>query len=440
MSLSDIVNVTITALTTAPSRVGFGTPLVMAYHTVFPERARIYTSVAAMLTDGFSADSPAVRAVQSLFSQNPRPDKVVVGRETGTEKQLIKLTPVSTNLKATYAYTVYVNGLEATFTTDASPTVAEITAGLKSAIDALSEPVTTTDNSTDLEIEATTVADAFSFYAKERQILHVENLTPDGTVTPIAEDIAAVQEENDDWYGLVLTNHGKAVILAAAAYIETLVKIFAASSGDDGIYDSAVTTDIASSLAAAGYARTFLLYHPKDLVQYPEAGWLGLALPKDPGSMTWKFKTIAGSDSVSLTETEITNIRAKKCNLYHVVAGIAITEEGITSAGEFIDITQSVDFMRARLQENIFARLANADKIPYTDPGVAIVEAEVRAVLKLCINQGILAAVPEPTVSVPLVADVSTIDKAARTLPDVKFEGTLAGAIHKVIVTGTVSV
>lgn len=439
MSLSDIVSVTITALTTAPSRVGFGTPLVMAYHTVFPERARVYTAVADMLTDGFAADSPAVRAVQSLFSQNPRPDRVVVGRETGTEEQQITLTVVATNLKASYDYIVYVNGLEAKYTSDATPSASEISAGLKTAIDALAQAVTVVDGTGSLTITANTVGAPFSFYVKERQILSSENTTPDGS-TSIAADIAAVQEENDDWYGLVLTNHGKAVILAAAAYIETLVKIFAASSSDDEIYDSGVSDDIASELAAAGYARTFLLYHPKDLIQYPEAGWLGLALPKDPGSMTWKFKTIAGSDVVVLTETEITNIKAKKCNLYHTVAGVAITEEGITAAGEFIDVTQSVDFMRARLQENIFARLANADKIPYTDPGVAIVEAEVRAVLKLCINQGILAAIPEPTVSVPLVADVSTTDKAVRTLPDVKFEGTLAGAIHKVIVTGTVSV
>jgi len=68
------------------------------------------------------------------------------------------------------------------------------------------------------------------------------------------------------------------------------------------------------------------------------------------------------------------------------------------------------------------------------------VEAEVRAVMVLCVNQGILAADPAPTVSVPRAADVSMIDKAARLLPDVKFEATLAGAIHKVIVNGTVSV
>ena len=106
----------------------------------------------------------------------------------------------------------------------------------------------------------------------------------------------------------------------------------------------------------------------------------------------------------------------------------------------FIDITRSVDFLRARLQEFIYAQLANLDKIPFTDEGVAVIEAEVRAVLQLGIGQGILAANPEPVITVPRVADVSFSDKASRLLPDVEFEATLAGAIHSVQIEGVVSV
>jgi hypothetical protein len=318
--------------------------------------------------------------------------------------------------------------------------VAEITAGLKTAIDALAKPVTTVATATELTIEANTVADAFRFEVVERGILHQENITADGSPNGIVHDITAVREVNDEWYCVCLTNLSKPCILAAAAYVESLYKIMGVSSADDGIYDALVTDDVASALQIGGYARTFLMYHPKSLVQFPGAAWTGKCLPKDPGSITWKFKTLGGVDYVDLTETEVGVIEGKSCNHYTEVAGIAITQQGVTGAGEFIDITQSIDFMRARLQEYIYARLANADKIPYTDQGVGIVEAEVRAVLRLSINQGILAATPEPTVSVPLVADVPFTDKAMRLLPDVKFEGTLAGAIHKVIVTGTVSV
>jgi hypothetical protein len=76
----NIVKVTITAETKTPTRVGFGTPCVFAYTTVFPERARVYASVSDMITDGFTATDPAVLAVTGVFSQNPRPSQVVVGR------------------------------------------------------------------------------------------------------------------------------------------------------------------------------------------------------------------------------------------------------------------------------------------------------------------------------------------------------------------------
>jgi hypothetical protein len=38
------------------------------------------------------------------------------------------------------------------------------------------------------------------------------------------------------------------------------------------------------------------------------------------------------------------------------------------------------------------------------------------------------------------VADISTIDKAARNLTGIEFTATLAGAIHIVTITGSVSV
>ena len=80
------------------------------------------------------------------------------------------------------------------------------------------------------------------------------------------------------------------------------------------------------------------------------------------------------------------------------------------------------------------------DKVPFTDPGIAQVEGAVRGVLNQSVGQGILSEDPEFTVTVPKAADVSTVDKSNRLLPDVKFTGTLAGAIHEVDIDGTVSV
>lgn len=502
MSLSDVVTVSITAQTKAPTRTGFGVPLIMAYHTVFPERVREYaadTAVASMIADGFASDHPAVRAVSSVVSQNPKVETVLVGREVNSEKQKLEVYPVDATKIAEYEYTFELNGIELSFTTDASPTVAEICDGIVAAVspsawvgstgysvgayvkndtapvkvykcvqtgtsagsggptgtssgitdgtckwDYVSAlpAVAATDGTTKVTIEASTLDDYFTFDVPQadRRLYKLANVTPDGSPDGIAADIAAVQLVNDSWYCLLLTNQGAAVIEAAADYIETLYKIMVVSSSDDEIYDPAVTDDIASTLQTAGYARTALIYQHKATEQYPCAALVGACLPKDPGSVTWKFKTLSGVDYTDLSDTEISAIRAKSCNMYIRLAGISFTQEGVTGAGEFIDITHGVDWLRARLQENIFFRLVNADKVPYTDKGVALIESEIRAVLREGIGNDFLAATPEPTVEAPLVADVSALDRAARLLPDVKFEATLAGAIHKVEIDGVVSV
>ncbi len=494
MPLSDIVDVTITALTTTPSQVGFGTPLVTAFHTVYPERTRIYTSTADMITDGFVATDPAFLAVSAILAQNPSPTQVVVGRTANDEKMKIEITPGASPF-ASFAYKFFINGIEAKYTTDATPTVAEITAGLTAAIDpaawititayiigdhvtndtgpvknyicttagtsggtgptgtgtgivdgtviwnfvGTNQPVTATDGTTKVTVEADAVADAFTAYAELFNLLGVQDITPDGS-PGIVTDLAAIQTENDDWYFICPTNQGTPVLTALAAQIETLTKLLIVATPDKDILDSTLTTDIASVFQTAGYARTALMFHPKASLQFAGARWVGKNAPKDPGSITWKFKTLAGVDFIDLSATQITNITAKDCNMYIRLASVSFTQEGLTSAGDFIDITRGIDFITARIQEFVFARLVNLDKIPYTNPGIATIEAEVKAVLQLAVGNQILAADPAPTTLVPDVADVVTADKAARILRDVTFEGTLAGAIHEVVITGVVSV
>lgn len=437
MSLSDVVDVTITSETKTPTAAGFGLPLITAYHTVFPERVRAYTSIADMITDGFTALSPAYLAAQAVFAPNPSPSQVLIGRTANDEVMSIKLTPIGTP-KANYEYSVVIQGQTASFTTTGTPTVAEITAGFKTAIDALSLDVTTTDNTTDLDIEATTVADAFSFYTSDWRDLVLEDNTANGS-PGIVEDLTAIRDENDDWYCWIPTNLGSAVIEAAAAHMETLNKFMVVSSLDHDITTTA-SDDVGSVLNTAGYARTAIVHHPKANYQYAHGRWAGNMLPRDPGSATWKFKSLAGLDYVDYTPTEKINMRGKKVDFYQRVAGLSYMEEGYSSSGEFIDITRSSDFIVARMQEAVFGTLINRPKIPYTDPGAAVVESDVRSVMDLGVGQGIFAADPPYTVTVPLVADVLAADKANRILRDVEFSATFAGAIHKVLMTGRVSV
>ncbi len=69
-----------------------------------------------------------------------------------------------------------------------------------------------------------------------------------------------------------------------------------------------------------------------------------------------------------------------------------------------------------------------------------MVKSVLNGALKDGVRAGGLAADPAPEVTAPAVADVDAVTKGDRILPDVKFSGTLAGAIHNLVIDGTLSV
>ncbi len=430
MSLADIVNVQVSANATGVARTGFGVLLIVDYHAHWADRVRFYTSIAAMVADGFSATSQAVLAATAAFSQSPRPRRIAVGRRTGAPTTLFVVTPTAVN---SATYTVTLNGTAFSMTADASATAAEIVTGLIAAINAGSVPVTASGTST-LILTADVAGDIFTLELGANLARSETTVDP---ATSLSTDLASIALEDNSWYGFVLTSKGKAEALLAAAYAEANTKLFGCCSADSDIITSS-TTDLFSALETAGYARTIPIYVEKPQ-QHADAAWFGRMLPLDPGSATWKFKTLAGVDSIVLTETEIGFIQAKHGNWYVQVGGVNITQEGWTPAGEFVDVTVGSDWLTARLQERVFGQLVNRDKIPFTDQGVALIVSEVFAQLEEGIAAGFLSADPKPVVTAPLVADVSSTDRAARLLPDVTFSATLAGAIHSTEITGTIS-
>lgn len=200
------------------------------------------------------------------------------------------------------------------------------------------------------------------------------------------------------------------------------------------------TTDLGQELAALSLDRTALMYSANADAQFPEAAWAGGILPLDPGSVTWAFKTLAGITVDALTATQKAKAIGNNVNVYTTVGGVNLTQNGTMASGRFIDIRRGVDWLQARMEENIFFQVANLPKIPFTDAGIAIIQNEISAVLQDGIDNNVIADNPEPSITVPRALSVSANDRANRLLPDVKFEARLAGAIHKVIVRGTVSV
>lgn len=137
MSLSDIVDVDITRVSGAVTQESFSTPLILAYHTRWTsDRVRSYASLTEMVDDGFTPDDAAYKIAAAIWSQPNPPAAVKVGRRSNAFTQTVRLTPEASN---STPYTVELDGLEATYTSDATATVAEICTGLVAALAALAD-------------------------------------------------------------------------------------------------------------------------------------------------------------------------------------------------------------------------------------------------------------------------------------------------------------
>lgn len=557
--ISNFVDVTISTQVSVPTRAGFGTPLIFGFHNKFAERVRSVSSITDLEGLGFDAEDPEHKLLTAIFSQDPRPPTALIGRSTLTPTYTVNVVPVAQN---TTIYKVAVDGADAQFTSDASATVAEITAGLKDAIDYLGKDVIVTDNTTSIDIvpRAALISggtQTFAFTDGDTLLLSVDGAanqtatfntadfgdisnataaeivtvlntdwtgatasavtdpdtgkikvhiqhdsagfhTPnrslkitDGVGTPNADsllfpttltetqsafvfqnktrrladsggvsllqandttadpgdlgaDLTAIQGENDTWYAVIPTMGSKAILANGSSDLASAV----ASAGDKlllaATMDHNVITDATDNLGEELFDNTrdraALVWHSKPL-SYPDGAWAGLQLPKDPGSTTWMFKSLSGIAADDFLSAEITNLKANNVARYVTVAGLSFMEEGLTSKSQFyIDIRRFSDFLKARLQEALMTRLTQLEKIPFTDAGIAVAVNEIRAVLQEGVRVGGLAADPEPVITAPRASSVSAANKANRILPDIKFTATLAGAIHKFVINGTVTV
>lgn len=439
-NVDNIITINISIADAAVTQAGFGTPMILTHESPFgPELVRIYSGTAAMVTDGFAADGPTVAAATAIFAQNPKVTQIKVGRRTSAQTAMTRVLTVAQVLDSTL-YTVTINGTAFTFTSDATATNLEIAAGLVSAINLGSEPVTATDNvdgTFDLVEDAPLTGLLFG-------LTHTINLlTQDDTTAEagIAADYAAVKVEDEDFYGVLMTSSATLEIVALATPVEADRRAFLFNSSDEDILTN-TAGNLFETLATSAFNRTMALFS-RDNFDYSGPAWMGDRFPSNPGSSTWAFKALAGVATDTLSDTQISNIEANNGNHYTTTSGLNMTLQGTAFSGRFMDITRGVDWLGTRMQERLLTQLANLEKMPYTSEGVALAETQIRAQLQQGITRTVLASDPAFTVQVPDVNDpaqVTSADKANRLLPDLGFSAPLAGAIHKMTVNGTVSV
>lgn len=431
MSLQTIVNVQITRGSRTITRAGFGTMLFLGSGATFPERFRVYSSLTAVAVD-FLSSTNEYKAASKYFGQERKPRQIMIGKRLAAVAQVNTVTVLN---NTPGSFTVTINGVAFTYVAVAE-TITQIKDALVALINAGAEPVTAlSTGASTFSLTADVAGNSFTslLTVNMSQVITTAN-------HGIAEDLQDIVSlpGGNDWYTLAIETRTNSDILNAAAYIETVRKVFGVASSEANI-KTGLTTDIASLVKAKSYTRTFVFYSA-DQANYPEAALFGVINPLDPGSYTAKFKTLVGIVADDLNDSELSFIKAKFCNYYTKVAGVDIFQEGTVSMGEYIDTIIFIDWLQAQIEEGVFADLINNPKIPFTDIGGAVLEKQVRAQLQKGIRFGGLAADPAPTVTVPKVADIDPLDRQARIFKTIEFAANLAGAIHFTEIRGVVSV
>ncbi len=257
----------------------------------------------------------------------------------------------------------------------------------------------------------------------------------------LSAELDAIALEDNNWYALLTNYNSTAYVEAASAWIEAQTKIYVFDDVNTDAITTAVNvgTDAGAALHSLAPDRTAGTYYPSPAFM-DSAAWAGRVLPIEPGSETWMFKTLATVLPTRLTTTHRNNLRARNMNWFQTVAGRNIMQQGSTFNGNFLDVVRGLDWLEDDMTKAIFTTLASNDKLSFDDPGITTIENDIVASLDRALQRHILRADPRPLVFVPRVADIALSDRALRTVPHITFTAQLAGAVHKVIVNGVVSV
>lgn len=448
-TLQNITNISISLATTAVSRQGFGTPIFIGSHRAFNERIRTYTSVTAATADLLTG-SDELAAATAFFSQIPAPASIKIGRR---EADVI-LTPDTPALDDVYTITVA--------DTDGDSVAVSVTAiitddeeaivdGIKSAIDSdpnVSVHVTAvkvgTGAAATLTLSPTLSSDAFS-------ISGLVKLTESFTSSEVAGDVlSAIEAVDSDFYFVTAHDHTETFVLAMALVVEARSKMYFVSNQDQASLVALATpaVDTLGKLFELNYFRTVAIYHHEADTKFTECAFVGMGAPADPGTLTWANQQLSGvstssdSSGVNISATQQNNLVARETNFIQNVGGVDITRRGRVIGGEWIDVIRGRDLIEVKLTEGYQNQLINAPKVPYTDSGINSLRSTVSSVLSRYVSTeavpNILDENDSFTITFPRARDVSFADKAARTFNG-SFTATLAGAIHVVNVTGTLT-
>jgi len=250
--------------------------------------------------------------------------------------------------------------------------------------------------------------------------------------------LGVIDNASKDWRQLVVVTESETAIDVSG--------IMAAVEGlDNKMYFADIAANDNTSLAVVGIEKTVLFYcDPTTEYPSPAAALVGATAGRKAGSFTYKNLILKGIAAQNLSEAQLRAIHAKGGITFVNKAGDNVTSEGKVAGGEYIDIIDSKDYIIGNLEYQTQKTLNAADKVPYDNNGIAMLENVCVTVMRDAFNNGIIAAnedgTPAYAVNYAAREDTEASDRAARKYIGGKFAFALAGAIHETEITGEITI
>jgi hypothetical protein len=451
MAADQNINVSVTVTTDQPVQgvASFNIPLFVGVpKSTFLDRVRWYESVTDVNNDSDLSYAMS-QALLAAFAQNPTSARIGAARADADTIMVVDYNISGAGVEdAGKEYTFTIEGVTSTYTTlgteaDAGALATAIAAQLVTDLAALN--VTPSASTTHVLITADSAADAFLYDAVEnsdKYSLSSPDITSPWAALTLDGELDLILEDNSEWYGFCIQSFEEETNKEAAAWAETAKKLFVAQTSDDVVRDN-TAGNLFEDLAALAYVQSAGWWHKRDS-EFLSFALTAKTLAADPDETTtiWAYKSLVGitSDSAFLTTTQKNNISGNNGNYYLPFFSSPVTGDGKTFSGEWIDVTITVNWTEARIAESIAQQFINfsnrKSKVPYTDPGITVIDSAMLEVGKLGEEVGHFTDGSFST-SVPLASSVSSTKKQSRRL-DATFEAELQGAIQFVTITGNV--
>lgn len=232
---------------------------------------------------------------------------------------------------------------------------------------------------------------------------------------------------------------------------------FSACTNSVQAYNTADTTNIGFYAYNKGYIKTSVMYHNNPQV-YPDVSYAALALSVnyalDNSTLTMKFKQLTGIETVPLTETQLSSLKARRINAYVSMGNSSsVVREGVQSADSwFTDSHVNLSNYKEELQVEVFNVFMRNKKVKYTSAGQDLLVSAAAKINNRYIRNGTFAdreeettdnetgytTLPACTITPAPIYSATTSERANRVAPPIAIVAYEAGAFHSVAIDVTV--